>query len=66
MRLNVRWRSGNSAYLILALLMTACAAIGLVLAWTSLGLEFDNYAYDFLFLGASGALAAEFHHPRHR
>jgi len=49
MRLNVRWRSGNSAYLILALLMPACAAIGLVLAWTSLGLEFDNYAYDFLF-----------------
>ena len=49
MRLNVRWRSGNSAYLILALLMPAAAAIGLALAWTSLGLELDNYAYDFLF-----------------
>jgi signal transduction histidine kinase len=56
MRLNVRWRSGSSAYIILALLVPASAATGLVLSWTSLGLEFDNYAYDFLFRAEPPAL----------
>jgi len=49
MRLNVRWPSGSSAYIILSFLLLASAATGLLLAWTSFGLEFDNYAYDFLF-----------------
>src|ERR1700712_5071314 len=50
MRLSVRWRSGNSAYLTLAAMMAGSVVLGLCLSWTTaLGRQFDNYAYDFLF-----------------
>jgi signal transduction histidine kinase len=45
----LRRRSGNSSYIILAALVLTSAAAGLVLDWTSFGLEFDKYAYDYLF-----------------
>ncbi|MDQ1468634.1 MAG: hypothetical protein QOJ99_114, partial [Bryobacterales bacterium] len=50
MRLSVRWRSGNSAYLTLAAMMVGSVVLSLWLSWsTALGRQFDNYAYDFLF-----------------
>jgi signal transduction histidine kinase len=54
--LNVRWPSGNNAYIVLGFLVLFSAAAGLLLAWTPLGLEFDNYAYDFLFRAEPPAL----------
>jgi signal transduction histidine kinase len=45
----VRWRRGNSAFLILAGLVIASAVVSLAVSWTSFGLQFDKYAYDFLF-----------------
>jgi signal transduction histidine kinase len=48
--LSVRWRSGNSSYLILAAMMAGSVVLSLVLSWsTAFGRQFDNYAYDFLF-----------------
>jgi signal transduction histidine kinase len=50
MRLNVRWRSGNSSYLLLAGMMAGSVVLSLALSWsTALGRQFDNYAYDFFF-----------------
>jgi signal transduction histidine kinase len=50
MRLNVRWRSGSSAYLILAILMAGSVVLSLALSWTTaFGRQFDNFAYDFFF-----------------
>src|SRR5438093_377754 len=50
MRLSVRWRSGNSAYVSLAALMAGSVLLSLALNWaTALGRQSDNYAYDFLF-----------------
>lgn len=45
----LRWRSGGNAYIVLAALVLASAAVGVVLSWVSFGQEFDKYAYDFLF-----------------
>jgi signal transduction histidine kinase len=56
MKSNVRWPQANRlhrvsrAHLVLAVLMAASVVIALALSWTAtLGRQFDNYAYDFLF-----------------
>jgi signal transduction histidine kinase len=41
--------SNHTSYLILAVLVLASALVGLAVSWTSLGQQFDKYAYDFLF-----------------
>ncbi|HVW86194.1 MAG TPA: CHASE2 domain-containing protein [Bryobacteraceae bacterium] len=49
----MRWighgHRGTSAWVSLALLAFACAAIGLALNWTSFGQQFNKYGYDYLF-----------------
>ncbi|HXJ39735.1 MAG TPA: CHASE2 domain-containing protein [Bryobacteraceae bacterium] len=45
----MRWRGRNSNTPGLAFLCAGSAVLALVLSWTSLGRQFDNYAYDFLF-----------------
>ncbi len=49
MKLNVRWRRGISASLLLAVLALGSALASLRLGWTAFGRQLDQYAYDFLF-----------------
>lgn len=49
MKLNVRWRGKTKAVPALVVLCAGAVALALGLSWTSLGRQFDNYAYDFLF-----------------
>ena len=39
----------RKAYVVLAALMLGSVLAALILSWTALGRQFDNYAYDFLF-----------------
>ncbi|MCU1324811.1 MAG: integral rane sensor signal transduction histidine kinase [Bryobacterales bacterium] len=45
----MRWHLRNSGLGTGAFLCAASAILALALSWTSLGRQFDNYAYDFLF-----------------
>lgn len=47
--MNVRWRSGISAWLALGALVAASGTASLRLGWTAFGRQLDQYAYDFLF-----------------
>src|SRR5580698_5602566 len=49
MKLNVNWRRGNNAYVVLALLTFGSAFLSLPFGWTAFGHQLDQYAYDFLF-----------------
>lgn len=49
MRLNVNWRRGSNAYIVLALLTFVSAVLSLPLGWTAFGRQLDQYAYDYLF-----------------
>jgi signal transduction histidine kinase len=49
MKSNVRWLTGRTSYVVLALLVLASALTSLRLGWTAFGRQLDQYAYDFLF-----------------